>query len=379
MSKRGNGEGSIYQRKDGRWVGQYVVQMADGPRYRYIYGKTRKAVAERLTKAMADRDGGLVFEAGSVTVAEYLDRWLSDSVRDTVKERTFDGYESIVRVHLKPSVGKLKLKALSPAHVRGLYRQKLEGGLSGRRVQYIHVTLHKALKQAVMDGLIPRNVTEAVKPPRPSGKEIKPLNREQTMALLEAAKGDRLEAIFVLAVTSGLRQGELLGLRWEDLDLDAGTLAVRRTLSVTKSGLVFGTPKSAKSRRSVRLTPLAVQALKRHRTAQNRERLSLGSLWQDGDLVFPGETGQPLRPWSLTGGSFKRLRARAGLPDTLRFHDLRHTCATLLLTKGVHPKVVQELLGHATISITLDTYSHVLPNMQSEAVNAMEDALSGSV
>ena len=374
MGKRGNGEGSIYRRKDGRWVGQYLVYTAAGPKYRYLYGKTRADVSKKLTKAIADRDGGIVYDSGTLTVGEYMPRWIEDSVRDTVRRATFVRYEQITRRHIVPTLGRTKLKNLSPAHVRGLYRQKLDEGLSPRTVQYVHVTLHKALKQAVADGLISRNVTEAVKPPRLKKKEIRPLDADQARALLEAARGDRLEALFVLAVTAGLREGETLGLRWEDLDLAAGKLAVRRSLDYGGKEPAFELPKNGKGR-SVKLTRRAGEALKRHRAAQNKERLRVGTLWEDHGLVFPGHGGQPMRSYSLTGGPYRRLLKRAGLPERTRFHDLRHTCATLLLKKGVHPKLVQELLGHATISITLDTYSHVLPGMGDAAVGAMDEEL----
>jgi integrase len=313
MPKRGNGEGSVYKRKDGRWVGQYLVYTAEGPKYRYIYGKTRAVVAEKLTKAMADRDGGLTFDAGKLTVEEYLDRWLSDSVRDTVRQSTWERYEQIVRVHIKPSLGRLKLKALTPAHVRGLYREKLEVGLAPRTVQYVHVTLHKALKQAVADGLIPRNATEAVRAPRPARKEINPLSPAEARAFLEAAGGEDLEALFVLAVSTGMRQGELLGLKWEDVDLDAGTLQVRRSLAVTKDGLILTSPKSAKSRRRVKLMGGAVSALKRHRKAQLEERLRLAGLWEEHGLVFPNGTGGFMRKHRLTRGPFERVLRRAKL------------------------------------------------------------------
>ena len=175
---------------------------------------------------------------------------------DTVKATTFERYGQITRLHLKPALGRVKLKALTPAHVRGLYREKLEAGLSARTVRYVHTTLHKALKQAVMDGLIPRNVTEAVKPPQPTREEMHPLTPEQAKLLLQTAHevGDRLEALYVLAIHTGLRQGELLGLKWDDVDLDDGSLQVRRTLAMTKSGAVFTSPKTAASRRSVKLT-----------------------------------------------------------------------------------------------------------------------------
>jgi integrase len=380
MGKRGNGEGSIYQRKDGRWVGQYLVHTAKGPKYRYIYGKTRAEVAAKLTKAMADRDGGIVFDAGTLRLGDYLDRWLSDSVRDTVRENTYIRYEGIVRLHIKPSLGSVKLKSLTSAHVRGLYREKLDAGLSRRSVNYIHVTLHKALKAAVADGLVPRNVTEGVKAPRQAKKEVRPLSPDQARALLCAARGDRLEALYVLAITAGLRQGELLGLRWDDLDLEAGKLSVRRTLTAgsvgSPGGPVFDNPKRDKSRRSVRLTDSAMEILRRHKVTQNEERLKLGTLWKDHALVFPNRVGKPMDHNNLYQRDFKALLERAGLPHTVRFHDLRHTCATLLLRRNVNPKIVQEMLGHATISQTMDTYSHVMPDMQTEAAAAMESALS---
>jgi integrase len=373
--KRGNGEGSITRRKNGGWMAQYAVHTAEGRKRKTLYGKTRQEVAAKLAKALSDREGGLTFDAGSLTVSEYLDRWLADSVKDTVRQRTWERYEQIVRVHIKPTLGRIKLKGLTPAHIRGLYREKLDAGLSPRTVQYIHTTLHKALKDAVGDGLIPRNVTEAVRAPRPAKKEVRPLSPDQARTFLEAARGDRYEALYVLAVTAGLREGELLGLKWEDIDLDVGSLAVRRTLSEARSGRFFEVPKNGKGR-SIKLTRQAAEALRTHRKRQNKERLRFGNLWQDSGLVFPAQTGTPMNAKNLTARSFKPLLERAGLSSTVRLHDLRHTCATLLLGKGVHPKIVQELLGHATIAITLDTYSHVLPNMQGEAVSAMESALS---
>jgi integrase len=213
-----------------------------------------------------------------------------------------------------------------------------------------------------------------VKAPQPVKKEIRPLNAEQARTLLDTASGDRLEALYVLAVTAGMREGELLGLKWDDLDFDAGKLAVRRSLSITKDGPAYELPKNGKGR-SIKLTDRADEGLKRHKAAQNEERLSLDTLWQDHSLIFPGHAGQPMRAWSLTGGPFLRLLKRAALPEETRFHDLRHTCATLLLGRSVHPKIVQELLGHATISITLDTYSHVLLGMGDQAANVMEEAL----
>lgn len=375
MGRRGNGEGTITRRKDGRWEARYTVHTTSGLKRKALYGKTRKETAEKLAKAVADRNGGLTFDAGKTTVGEYLDRWLSDAVRDTVRQRTYERYEQIARVHIKPALGRIKLKALTPAHARGLYREKLDAGFSPRTVQYVHVTLQKALSQAVADGLIPRNAVASVKAPRPVGKEIRPLSPDQARAFLSAARGDRFEALYVVALHCGLRQGEMLGLRWEDVNLQTGTLQVRRTLSETRTGHRFEAPKNGKGRR-IKLTSGAVEALKRHRKLQLEERMRRAGLWEDHGLVFPNQVGKTMNAKNLSSRSFKPLLARAGLPRSVRPHDLRHTCATMLLSKNVHPKFVQELLGHANIAITLNTYSHVLPGMGDQTATAMEGVLS---
>jgi integrase len=331
-------------------------------------------VGGKLTKAMSDRDDGIIFEADNLKLGDYLRRWLEESVKDTVRNTTFERYEQIARKHIIPVLGDAKLKNVTPTHVRGLYKEKLQS-LSPRTVQYIHVTLHKALKQAVNDGLIPRNATEAVKPPQLRREEICPLSPKQVKVLLEAARGDRLEVLYVLAIHTGLRQGELLGLKWDDVDLEAGALQVRRTVVTGKGGPVLATPKTRSSRRSVKLTESAADALKGHLERQLREIERAGPLWQENGLIFASETGEPLDRRHVTACRFRSLLKRAGLPK-VRFHDLRHTCATLLLLKNVNPKIVSEMLGHATIAITLDTYSHLLPNMQDHAAKALDDALS---
>ena len=372
--KRGNGEGSIHRRKGGGWCTQYTVYTADGRKRKTLYGKTRQEVATKLAKALSDRESGLNFDAEGLKLGEYLSRWLEDSVKDTVRNTTYARYEQISRTHIVPMLGSVKLKTLSPTHVRSLYKEKLSS-LSPRTVQYIHVTLHKALKQAVNDGLIPRNATEAVKPPQVRRKEIRPLTPEQVKVLLDAASGDRLEGLYTLAVHTGLRQGELLGLKWEDVDLESGSLHVKRTLTTARGGPRLAAPKTKSSRRRVSLTRGAVDALRAHLARQLEEIDRAGSLWQENGLVFASEIGEPLDRRDLTSRRFKPLLKRAKLSEKTRFHDLRHTCATLLLTKNVNPKIVSEMLGHATIAITLDTYSHVLPNMQDSAARALEEAL----
>src|SRR5215204_5114261 len=368
MSKRGNGEGTIYRRKDGKWTTQYTVYTGEGRKRKTLYGKTRSEVAAKLAKAISDREGGLVFDAGTLKLGDYLDRWLANSVKGTVRQRTWERYEQIARVHIKPALGRLKLKSLTPAHVRSLYREKLDAGLAPRTVQYVHTTLHKALKDAVSDGLVPRNVTEGIRAPRPKKKEVNALSPDQAHAFLSAARGDRFEALYVVAVHCGLRKGELLGLRWDDVDLEAGTLAVRRTLSETRDGPIFEPPKNGKGR-NVPLTGAAVGALREHLARQMRE---IGDEYEDKGLVFASQTGNTMSASNVVNRHFKPLLKRAKLPR-IRPHDLRYTCATLLLIKGVHPKYVQELLGHANISITLDTYSHVIPGMGNQTVAAMEE------
>jgi integrase len=375
MGKRGNGEGSITRRKSGGWCAQYTVYTSEGRKRRTLYGKTRQEVAAKLSKALADREGGLTFDAGSLTVGEYLARWLSHSVQDTVSQKTYERYESIVRVHLSSALGRIRLKTLTPDHVRGLYREKLDSGLAAQSVLHIHRTLSKALKQATDDGLIPRNAAASVKPPQARREEIQPLSRDQVRTFLDTVKGDRMEALYVLAVTAGLRQGELLALKWGDVDLEGTnpTLDVRRSLSETRGRRSFVTPKSGHGRH-LRLSRRAVSALSTHRKRQLEERIQKAGLWEDHGLIFPSEVGTPMSGRNLYR-AFKIRVKRASLRQTLRFHDLRHTCATLLLRQGVNPKFVQELLGHADISITLNTYSHVLPDMGDAAAGGMDAAL----
>jgi integrase len=371
--KRGNGEGSIYRRKDGRWVGQYTIYTATGPKYRYLYGKTRAVVAEKLTKAMADRNGGLIFDAGNLTVGEYLDRWLSDSVRGTVRTSTFERHEGIIRLHIKPFLGHVGLKKLASVHVRGLHREKLDAGLATATVRKIHSTLHKALSQAVVDGLIPRNAAD-VKAPRPAPEEMQPLSEAEARAFLDAARGDRFEPLYMLAISTGLRRGELLGLRWKDVDLERATLRVGRALVRERGHYTLGETKTRRGRRQINLTPRTVNALRVHRKKQLEEKMRRADLYKDHGLIFASGVGTLVHPENMVRRSFKPLLERSGLPE-IRFHDLRHTCATLLLGRGVHPKLVQELLGHATIAMTLDTYSHYLPSMGDQAAGAMGDAL----
>jgi integrase len=378
MAKNGNGEGSIYpHKKNGKKVGyrgSYVVHTAEGPKRRYVSGKDRDEVRRKLTEAMANRDKGLIYNDENLTLGYYLDRWLSDSVYGTVRESTFSRDKSLVTNHIKPSIGRVKLKNVNALQVQSLYRERLDSGLSPSTVQKIHHVLHKALAQAVKWNLIPRNPSDSVKAPTPTPKEMRPLSATEARTLLKTATGDRFEALYVLAIHTGMRRGELLGLKWADVDLDNATIRVRRALTRKGTGYVLGELKTKGSRRSVRLTQKSVEALRSHRARQTQEKLRVGSLYQDQDLVFAGEGGGFVNPSNLRQRSFKPLLKGAGLPK-ITFHDLRHTCASLLFQKNVHPKLVQELLGHASVAITLDTYSHMLPGMGRETADAIGEAL----
>ena len=375
MGRRGNGEGTITRRKDGRWEAKYTAHTAEGPKRRALYGKTRKEVADKLVRALTDSASGYTFDTETMTVGEYLDRWLNDSDRGSVRTSTYERHEQIVRLHLKPAFGRVKLAKLTPAHVQGLYRHKLDSGLSPATVQKIHVVLHKALAQALKWNLIPRNAADAVKAPRPAAEEMRPLSPDEARKLMEAAQGDKLEALYVLAVHTGMRQGELLALKWDDVDLNEGVIRIRRTLARSGGRIALGEPKTKGGRRPVYLTGAAVEALRTHLDRQLEDIERLGDLYRDHGLVFTSEVGTLINPTNLRRRSFAPLLEKAGL-TRIRFHDLRHTCATLLLTRNVHPKYVQELLGHATVAITLDTYSHVIPGMGNHTARAMEDVFS---
>jgi integrase len=377
MGKRGNGEGSITRhKKSGLYMARYWVETATGSKRKTIYGKTRRDVDEKLTRAKADRDQGLLFDGENQTVGEYLQRWLDGSVRGSVRESTFACYEVACRRHIVPALGGIKLSKLTPVHVQGFYRDRLDRGLASASVHKYHTVLHKALGQAVKWHLIPRNVCEAVKPPRPvPEEEMRTLSPEETRRLLETAHGERLEALYVLAVTTGMRQGELLGLKWQDVDLEAGTLGIQRTLTRHGGKVALGEPKTKKSRRTIYLTEAATRVLGAHLERQLEEIERSGDAYGDQGLVFTTEAGTLINPSNLRQRSFTPLLKRAGLRQ-IRFHDLRHTCATLLLSRNVHPKYVQELLGHATIAVTLDTYSHLIPGMGTHTARAMEEALT---
>jgi integrase len=355
---KGNGQGSVYPRKnkDGKITGYLGAYHGPDGKRRTVSAKSKTECGRKLRTAMADADKGLVFDAGTITVGQYLNNWLT-GIRGTVRQRTWERYEQFVRVHLVPAFGGIKLGNLTRAHLKTLYASKTE--LSPTTIRHLHAAIHKALDEAVADNLIPRNVATNIKLPKMRKKEIHPLTPDQAKAFLEAARGDRYEALYVLAIYYGLRRGELLGLKWSDLQ--GNTLQVRRTMSEARVGRIEEEPKNGKGRR-IELSEKALESLRSHRNQQ-----------VDLEYIFPSTTGTPTNSSNLMYRSFKPILKRAELPQ-IRFHDLRHTCATIRFMKGQHPKRVQELLGHASIAMTMDIYSHVIPGMGDD--NGIMDDLS---
>lgn len=377
MAKRGNGEGSIYKRKeDGKWVGS--IKLDTGKR-KVFYGKTKKEVTEKLIHYRHDQQQGILVPSSQQTVAEFFTRWLEDTQKHSLRPRAYERYEEVARLHIVPVLGKLQLQKLEAQHVQMLYTKKIEAGLSPTTVNTIHGVLHKALENAVRWNLVPRNVCDLVSPPRRAHYEVQVLTVEEINKLLDAARGHYLEALFYLAIATGLRRGELMGLKWQDIDWQAGTLQVKRTLSRVPSklpgrGYIESETKTKKSRRSIVMASFALESLKRHKTRQAEAMLKAGEKWQHNDYVFCTSIGTHLNPSKDILDQLKKLLEKAGLPD-IRFHDLRHSAATLLLSEGVHPKVVQEILGHSQISMTMDIYSHVLPNMQKDAMSKLDSLI----
>ena len=309
-------------------------------------------------------------------MAEFLDQWLTEVVRPNVRPWTYKGYEVHVRLHLKPFIGHIRLDKLAPLHVQQLLNAKKSEGLSAKSIRYIRGTLRTALNQAVRWELLTRNPASLVDGPRIEHYEIRPFTPDEARAFLAAMRGDRLEALYSVALTMGLRQGEALGLCWKAIDLELGYLRVSHQLQRFDGETRLVEPKTARSRRTLALPASIVRSLKEHRERQRAEREAAGDKWTETGLVFTTPTGKPIDATRVSK-DFHRHLDRAGL-DQRRFHDLRHSCATLLLVQGVSPRVVMEVLGHSQISLTMNTYTHVLPELRRQAADRMDELLDRS-
>jgi len=330
-------------------------------------------VQEKLHEIIHEQRQGTLPTGPQQTLKQFLEPWL-EIHKNAVRLTTYVRYRSTIYKHLLPAFGHVQLQKLTPLKVQDFYAQKLREGLAPKTVILMQGVLHKALDDAVRWNLIARNVTDAVSLPRIMKSEIKPLTKEQAQKLLEAAQGHRLEALLTVALVTGMRRGELLALRWQDINFDDKSLQVHRTVSLVRGhGYVVTEPKTAKGKRKIALPQIAIEVLKVHRVHQLESRIKAGEKWCELDLVFCNIYGRFQHPDRMVE-RFQKLLEEVGLHH-MRFHDLRHSAATILLTMGIHPKVVQELLGHSTISITMDIYSHVLPSMQREAMDKWNDVL----
>lgn len=371
--RRGNGEGAIYQREsDGKWCASVDLGYGNGKRKRkVIYGETRKEVAAKLKALHRDQAAGVNLTPQQQTVKQFLENWLEETVKRQVRVRTYTKYVQDVNHHIVPALGRLQLSKLTPDHVQKMLNHLSDNGLSYNSVRNVRAALRCALNQALRYGYVVRNVATLVDIPGDVTFKPQPLTYEQAQQLLVDAKGDRLEALFRIALGLGPRKGEILGLRWEDVDLIGATLRISGSLQRQNGHLERSATKTEASVRTIALPPRLVKALTQHRERQEAERKTAAN-WTESGMVFTSRIGTPLSPESLTE-NFKALLEKAGLPKSIRFHDLRHTCATLMIKQSIHPRVVMEILGHSQISTTMNTYGHVLPEVQRDAVNVLDE------
>jgi integrase len=409
-------------------MGRVDLGWSDGRRRsKAIYGRTRRAVAEALRDALKAAEDGTLITDERQTIGEFLARWLQDVARPRVRPRTFVGYEAVIDRHIVPHLGKVTLRKLTPQVLQGWLATLEQNGVSVSRRRYARVVVRMALNTAIRWRLVSANAATLIDAPRTTPREIRPLSSEQAKQLLAVAKDKPLEGFVTVALACGLRLGEALGLQWTDVDLEGGTLqvrcalqrfggdararrpllaerkrlraalratprardaavtrmelrkalqAVRKALAPLKTTVQVTEPKSVRSRRTIALPSVATSALRAHRVRQLKARLAAGERWQDQGFVFASSIGTPIDPRNVTR-EFKALLRAAELPN-FRLHDLRHSCATLLLAQGINPRVVMETLGHSQVSLTLNTYSHVLPALQREAAAKMDAVLAGS-
>ena len=375
MAKRGQNEGSIYKRKsDGRWVGAANLGHQNGKLKRKLfYGKKREDVSTRLTAALSDLRKGIPIITERQTVGQFLDRWLEDCVKPKVRPNTYASYEVHVRLYLKPGLGRTNLAKLSPQQVQSYMNEQLSAGKSPGQVKYLRAVLRIALNQALKWNLVARNVASLVDPPRHAAPEVVPLSHAQVRAFLAAAKGDRLEVLFLVMLSLGLRRGEALGLGWRDVDLASGVIRVNHSLQRVGKKLELVELKTRRSRRTLPLPKAVASALRSHRTRQLKEKLLAGEDWAETGLVFTTHFGTPLNPRNVLR-SFHRLLDKVKIPRQ-GVHNLRHSCASLLLGQNVHARTIMDILGHSRISVTMDTYAHVMPQTVRDAADVMNSVL----
>jgi integrase len=363
---RGRNEGSISKRANGKWRAQISL---NGKRLSYG-AKSKEECQVWLRKILDNLDRGLDYEGGKVTLKEYLALWLEAS-KSSLRPKTVFQYEQIIRLHIDPYLGKVSLKELRQMRIELFYGELRKDGVGVRTIRLTHSVLHRALEKALGYGLILRNPAHGAALPRYEHSEMQVLEESQVSQFLVAAHDSQYEALYHLAVVTGMRQGELFGLKWTDLQWQSGTLYVRRQVqNVPGQSWSFGEPKTRAGRRTIRLGEGSLQVLRQHRERQLLQKAVMGQRWKEFDLIFPSSVGTPLNPSGLRL-DYNRVLDAAGLPR-IRFHDLRHTAASLMLNHGIPVIVVSKILGHSKPSVTLDIYGHLYQEMQSEAAQIMD-------
>jgi integrase len=364
--RRGNNEGSLYHRKDGLWCAQVSLE----GRRLTKYGKTQKECRDWIKETLSKIDSGLTYEGTLLTLEKFVELWLSGKELSR-RPRTVFQYRKIANTHILPVMGSMKLKDIVPGHIKQLYAIKREEGTGARTLQIIHAVLHCALKQAVREGLLGRNPVDAIERPKVEQAEFNVFNEKQARQFLMAATGSTFEAVYYLALTTGMRQGELLGLKWADVDWEKSTLHVQRQLQqVEGKGYELVPPKTKAGKRQIKLGKVMLEQLMAHRKRQELAKAFAGKRWQENDLIFPTTIGTPLDHKRVTA-EFKGLLQKAGLPE-MRFHDLRHTSISLLLENGIPLNTVQKRAGHSKASVTADIYGHAMAGSQNQAAEDIE-------
>lgn len=366
MARRQRG---VTHRKDGRWQAKFKVE--ETGKYKYLYADTEKEVNEKLEEAKFQQKQGTLAIGPQQTVKQFLEYWLEDVEKPTIRLSTYVNNRTLIHKHLIPGLGHHKLQKLTTQHVQSFYAKKLKDRTSASRIRQMHGVLHKALTHAKRLKLVGSNVAEDVQLPKCEQYDAPVLMPEQAQLLLQKARERNLEVLLALAVATGMRKGEILALRWSDIDLIKGTLQVSRTLNyVGKYHFIEGKPKTRSSERTILLPSFLLDQLRAHNILEVERRLKVSDAWVDRDLVFSNAIGDFINPRTLLNW-FYRLLEDAGLPR-MHFHDLRHSAATILISQGVPANMVQELLGHSDVAITLGIYGSVVSSMRKEAADKMD-------
>ncbi len=376
-TRNAKGAGMIRQRSDGSWEARYTAGRDPGTGkqiQKSVYGKTQKEVRKKLTEKLSQLDGGIYTEPSKITVSAWLDVWLAEYTGN-IKERTHILYKGHINTHFKPALGAVKLSALTAPHIQKFYNNlQRENGLSPKTIKNLHGILHKALQQAVEVGYLRFNPSDACKLPRAEKADIKPLEEQQIADFMKVVQGHALEALYIVDLFTGMRQGEIMGMTWDCVDFKNGTLHIYRQLQLIKGRYEFVTLKNDRPRK-ITPAPYVMKVLANRRKKQLEARLRAGELWEDSNLVFTNETGRHLARQTVYK-QFKNLVAEIGMPSA-RFHDLRHSYAVAALQSGDNVKTVQQNLGHHTAAFTLDVYGHVTESMRKESADRMEAFING--